>query len=464
MRSATDALAETLLDWGDNPVRFVNEALGATPEAWQAEALLTIAESDRLAVRSGHGVGKTTFLCWLILWWGLTRPNSKIGITAPAAPQIDAALWPDLKKWRTKLRDTVPGVGQILASWVEIKSDQIVFPGGNMAVARTARPDQPEALQGLHAENLLFLIDEASGVSEAVFEASQGALSTPGAKIVMTGNPTRTQGFFHDAFHRSRAYWSTMRVSSEDVSADRVDRKFIEEIAGKYGRDSNVYRVRVMGDFPTSEDDVVIPLHLCEAAVSRDVAIAGRRVIWGVDVARFGSDKSALAKRNGNTLIEPVRTWHGLDTMQLSGQVMREYLDAEFKPDVIAVDVIGVGAGVVDRLIEMGLPATGVNVAESPAVEPARFVRLRDELWFACRDWLAARDVRMPDDADTIAELTAVKYKLTSAGKILVESKDEMKRRGMPSPDRADAVVLTFAQSDLASQQMSYQPPVYFDS
>jgi hypothetical protein len=163
-------------------------------------------------------------------------------------------------------------------------------------------------------------------------------------------------------------------------------------------------------------------------------------------------------------MLEPVQWWRLPDLMQIAGTVYQEYVAAEEKPDDICVDVIGFGAGVVDRLREMGLPVTGINVAESPSVDGAKYMRLRDELWFKARGWFEGRDVKMPADEALIGELTGVKYHITSSGKLQVEGKDEMKKRGLRSPDLADAFNLTFAASDFAPMTTSYQPPVYFDS
>ena len=312
-------------------------------------------------------------------------------------------------------------------------------------MARTARRDQPEAFQGFHSDNMLFIIDEASGVEEAIFEAGQGAMSSKGAKTIMTGNPTRRSGTFYDAFHSARKFWQTMQVSCED--AERVDHEFVKEMEEKYGKESNIYRVRVLGEFPNSEEDAVIPLELIESAIHRDVGVTVEAsVIWGLDVARFGEDRSALAKRQGNHLMEPIKSWRGKDLMQLCGLIKSEYdrTNDPYKPAMICVDVIGLGAGVVDRLKEMGLPVYGVNVAECAAIGE-RYHKLKDELWFAMREWFEGRDVKMPEDQDLIAELSTPKYDITSQGKLKVESKNEIKSRGAPSPDLAEALMLSFA-------------------
>lgn len=213
--------------------------------------------------------------------------------------------------------------------------------------------------------------------------------------------------------------------------------------------------------FQATAKRAVMPATWVRAAVDRKVKPTGR-LVWGLDVARFGEDSSALARRRGNKLLAPVEVWHGLDTMETAGRVHVAWKEAEDKPDVIFVDVIGLGAGVVDRLAELGLPVIGVNAAEGSS-EEERFMRLRDELWWCGRDWFSARDCTMPPDEALIAELTSVQYGYTSSGKIKVQSKEEMKKAGMRSPDRADAFLLTFAQGGGRVGMSSYIPEPNYD-
>lgn len=222
----------------------------------------------------------------------------------------------------------------------------------------------------------------------------------------------------------------------------------------------------MLGDFPLSEDDAVIPLHLIESAVGRDVLPTESGVVWGLDVARFGDDTTALCKRRGNMMLEPCKEWKKLDLMQVVGRVMQEWelTPDDKKPGMINIDVIGLGAGVVDRLRELRMPVRGINVGETPSIDDKRFMRFRDELWFKARDWFYAKDVYIPRDDALISELVAPKYKIESSGKIKVESKDDMKKRGVKSPNRADAFCLTLAGGDNAAQmrgavaQLSYDP------
>lgn len=393
-------------------------------------------------------------LAWCILWWLTTRYPAKIACTANTSTQLSDVLWGELDKWYRLLPDE-------FRKYLELKSDRLELvedPKQCFAVARTARKEQPEAFQGYHSPNMLFIIDEASGVDDIIFEVGRGAMSSKGAKTVMTGNPTRTNGYFYNAFHSMKAFWYTMRVSCDD--SNQVSQKYIEEAKEEYGEDSNAFRVRVLGEFPVEGDDVVIPLHLVESAITREVEPVGEEV-WGLDVARFGDDRSALAKRVGNVLKEPVKWVKNKDLMHVAGWVVNEYNEAKNKPVAIFTDVIGVGAGVVDRLAEQGLPVSGINVAETPAFGD-KFMRLRDELWWNAREWFYKLDCKIPDDGALLAELTLPTYNFTSGGKIKVEGKDEVKKRtrktatGMgKSPDLADAFCLTFTNGILITRKPS---------
>jgi len=291
---------------------------------------------------------------------------------------------------------------------------------------------------------VLLVCDEASGIPESVFESAAGSMSGEHASTILLGNPTRSSGFFFDTHHRMADTWWTRKVSC--VDSPRVSEEFITEMKIRYGEDSNAYRVRVLGEFPLRDDDTAIPLDLVEAAQDRDIEIdKDVNVVWGLDVARFGSAASALAKRQGK-VIKAVQIWRGLDLMHLTGAVKAEYdaLEERDRPAEILIDSIGVGGGVVDRLVELGLPAIGINTAESPSMKGTYF-NLRAELWFKVKAFLEARDSKLPKDDKLLAELVSPRYKFTSSGKMQIESKDQMRKRGLPSPDRADAVCLCFA-------------------
>lgn len=440
---------KAILRWREGgPALFAQEVLGATPTDQQWEASREIVKTRRVSIRSGHGTGKSTFMAWCVLWFLACYFPAKVPCTAPTSHQLEDVLWSEIAKWHRKMGEKLPSLGRQF-EWSAGAFRMKNTPNESFAVARTSRPEKPEGLQGFHSENIMFLIDEASGVSDNVFEVAEGALSTDGAYVVMAANPTRQSGYFFDSHHKMRGSWSPLHWDGE--SSPLVSKSYIETMEKKYGRHSPIFKVRVKGDFVDGVDNV-ISLELCEAAKIRDVEVIKTHAVWGLDVARFGDDSSALAKRRGNVQLAPVREWYGKDTMQTVGIIKAEWdrTPTGERPAAINVDVIGIGAGVVDRLKELALPVVGVNVAESEAVnenQDRQFNRLRDELWWKSREWLEARDCKLADDDDTIGELTTPTYKILSNGLIKVEGKDELKARGVKSPNRADAWNLTFAET-----------------
>ena len=426
--------------WSKNPSLFVEGILGATPDTWQSEVMQAVADGNRgISIRSGHGVGKTSCLSWLALWWISSHYHAKVVITAPTSAQLHDALLPEAKSWLKQSAPEFRDMFNVKADRIELIAD----PERNFISARTSRAEQPDALQGVHADHVLLIGDEASGIPEQVYEAAGGSMSALHASMVLAGNPVRSSGYFFDTFHKLADRWKTFHVSCEDTS--RVSSEYVEECRLRYGEDSNIYRVRVLGEFPKGDDDTVIPLELVSEAVSRDVdPTAFGASVWGLDVARFGSDSSALCKRKGNAVTEPIRLWRNLDTMQLTGAIKAEYDITDEKPLEIFVDAIGLGAGVADRLRELKLPAYAINVSESPALGE-HYLNLRAELWYKAKSWLEGRDVRLPRDDLLKSELTTVRYNYTSSGRVKIESKSDLKKRGVASPDSADAFVLTFA-------------------
>ncbi len=435
---ANALLVAQLEAWYDDPDRFDRDVWpDDPPEGWQTKASALVVGHDRVAIRSGHGVGKSCWLARRIIWWAMTRNPWKVGCTAPSSGTMFDALWSELAKWHAKMPD---GLRQQL-EWKAERFEWVKAPAVSYAVAKTARRETPEALAGLHSENMLFLIDESPGVDDIIFETARGAMSTHGAKTIMTGNPTRLSGYFFDAFHKNRAHWATMKVGSHESS--RCNMAELRQWEEEYGIDSNFYRVRALGEFPTAEDDVIIPLHMVESAVGRDVQQIKSEEIWGLDVSRAGVDLCALAKRRGNIMVEPVKTWRSDDAMVSVGKVKMEYDAALVKPLQICVDSIGLGGPVADRLAELGLPVQCVNVSESHSSND-RYLRLRDEMWERAREWFYNRDCLIPRDEAFMGEISLVKWKPSSNGKMKVITKAEMKKDMGKSPDRSEAFCFTF--------------------
>lgn len=435
-------------------------------EQWQVDALTEFSRQwkarfvkpPRLAVKSGHGVGKTCFLSVLIIFVLMSSgPDTKVPVVANSMDQLRDGLWPEVLKWINHLPDE-------LKPFLEWQKEKVVVraaPEEAFAVRRTASKHRPEALAGMHARTVLAIFEEASGIPEETVETGAGILSTPGAALVCVGNPTRASGFFHKIFTapQFREEWSFLTVNCENVPRSRGH---IQTVINLFGKDSNKYRVRVLGEFPTRDDDVVIPLEDIEAACKRRVDAIHVHPVWGLDVSRFGDDRTPLIKRQGNKLLAAPIVWRNLDTTQIKNKIVHEYryTPNDEKPKAIAVDVIGIGAGVFDQLSRNpelaadGVDIIGVNVSES-APNDDTCHRLRDELWFKGRAWFKSQDCTffgVAKNADEqakidelVLELAAPTYDFTGSDKLIVASKDDMKKLVGRSPDLADAFLVSLA-------------------
>lgn len=452
----TNPFVEFGARYGNDWPLLVREVLGKEPDPEQAEVLVAVQNGERrISIRSGHGRGKTTTLVWLIVCTAMTRVPFRIVATAPTSPQLFDVLAADTKA----VFRTLPAAWQEV---FEVKSESIhhrANPDLCYISFKTSRAETPEAMAGVHLEEgwVLILGDEASGIPDAVYVAGHGSMSGRNATTVLAGNPVRTSGFFYDTHHglargskTDGTGWRTFHWScftAPDVLHPRITPDFVAEAEERYGLETNDYRVRVLGEFPRAEADAIIPYELIQLAVNRDVHPTLAPAIWGLDCARKGGDRSALAKRKGNTLLEPIKTWKDLELMDLTGRVKAEWdsTPADQRPVSICVDAIGMGAGVADRLGELGLPARSINVSESPAMKSDGYLNLRAELWYArVKQWFLERACTLNGDTETAAELGWAKQRYTSSGKLIGPDKDRIRKDHRKSPDRADAFALTF--------------------
>jgi phage terminase large subunit len=450
----------------NDPNLFVREVLGQTPDDWQADVLDMIAGTGkyekqvrRISIRSGHGVGKSCLASWALIWHQIFRFPQKSIVTAPSHSQLHDALGSEIRSWITALPAVIKDQLEVLSEQIRMKA----APNESFISFRVSRPEASETLAGVHSANVLLVCDESSGIAPVIFESAASSMSGENATTLLLGNPVRGQGFFYDTHNKLSKDWETRKVSCLD--SKRVSKEFINEISSRYSESSNQYRVRVLGEFPLADEDAIIPRHLVESSVGRDVEPIGGEVTIGVDVARFGSDSSAICLRQGNHLLgDGVSCKRGLDTMQVVGWVRSE-IDLLKKKKIevgeIMVDSIGLGAGVVDRLLEEGIPCRGINVSEAPSIKGGH-LNLRSELWEKARSWFEGRDVVIPNDERLIMELCSVRYGFSSTGKTKVESKDDIRRRlgSNASPDAADAFCLTFAGYAAHGKRTSWNKPL----
>lgn len=450
-------------------VYFAEVVLGMDLETWQLQVLEALDNGEtRISIRSGNGAGKTCLLGVIILHYLIFRNDVKIPVTAPSSGQLKDGLIPETRKWMQRLPD-------FLRDLLDTTQDRIYrkdSPEQNFASFRTARRETPEALQGIHATFVLCVVDEASAVPDEVYEAAQGTMSTPGSIFIMISNPTRLKGYFYKSHHSNKSRWRTFHVTSYDTS--RVDQGFIDQLAAEYGENSDQYRVKVLGEFPSRDEESLIPADIVRASFRRPIIPSYERVVVGIDVGR-GGDLSALCVRKGN-VIDQIEKQNYADTMQTVGWAA-EHLRALKRLDAVYVDSIGIGAGVADRLNELGFPVVGINVGEVAAMK-AKYPRLRDELWWTTKHWFETMSVaiNLPDDtpksiyAMIEEELTGPLQLFTSTGKDAVESKSQMRSRGLRSPNIADAICLTFAyegaigSGSFSTSQSAWKKPLIYSA
>ena len=416
-------------------VFFVRRVLGAKPTKQQMKVLIAIDEGKKkIAIKSGHGSGKSALMSWIILWAVLFFEDCKVPMTAPSAPQLTEILIPEVRKWKNALPE-------YLSKNIEILSEKVVnSENDSFAIARTARKENPDALQGFHATNIFFLIDEASGVPREVYEVVEGALTSDNAFAMMTGNPTRTEGYFYDSFHKNSWQWTRFTFNTEE--SENVSKKAIEDYKRKYGTDSDVYRVRVLGEFPRSSSNSVFTVHEIEEAIKRskeELDDYGHEV-WALDVADEGDDSSVLVKRKGKHF-HTIRKFRNFNGEQLKAMLLMEYRSAKVKPKYIFVDAVGVGAMLPHACNNIGLDMVIGVKASYNAMEKGIYYRKRAEWFFKLKDILP--DAKIPDDDEMIGDLSAITFTYTSDQLLAITQKKEIKSKLGRSPDIADAMAMS---------------------
>jgi phage terminase large subunit len=457
-----------MLSMGDSKEEALNKRLGKIIESFRYDALAfvrhvirpkTISKDQeaflnavsqyeaRVSVVSGTTTGKTATLAWVILWILSTRGKAKIPVTSTTEKQTINVLWPEIALWH---KEMIPEFrDRIMVSKERayvIGKESIVW-----AYPLVSRPESVEGFQGLHNPNLVIIADEASGIPQVIFDAMRGSVSTPGAKWIVAGNGVRASGPFYDSHHKTKEFWTCLSFSSLDSPFCSKD--YCASVAAEYGIDSNMYRVRVLGKFPKADDDTLIPFDWVEAALDRNVVpMPDSPRIAGLDPAGSGKDATGFLIRQDKRFSH-IQRWKGMDTMGIVGKVVQLWKEKAF--DKIMVDAIGIGSGVASRLIENGVPTGAINVAMSAITERERCHMLRDELWWKMRAMMenqlcgVVTEGSKPEDVDALVhELSTPKYKLNSAGKVVVENKDSLRKadRLGRSPDLADAACLTLAE------------------
>ena len=459
-----DAVAEC---YGD-PLKFVtlmfdwdhDDLMGFDgPDTWQRDVLKEIGKAVRkrkfngvapvdpirLATASGHGIGKSAITSWIILWIMATRPHAKGIVTANTSDQLRTKTWSELGKWRQRC---------LVGHWFEYNNGR-----GSMSLyhkenpeswrvdAQTCREENSEAFAGLHAANStpFYIFDEASAVPDKIWEVAEGGLTDGEPMFFTFGNPTRNSGRFHACFTRQAHRWSVRQIDSRD--AKMTNKKLIEEWRNDWGEDSDFFRVRVLGRFPKAGDMQFIPGDSVMDAMKRGPGryLGDDPLICGIDVARGGEDNCMIQFRRGkDALSEKVYRIPGeksRDSMKVVS--MLTMLLDRHKPDVTFLDETGLGGPICDRLVQLGYHVMGVNFG-GKADDDKHYRNKAAEMWARMRQWIIDGG-SIQDDPLLEMELTSREYTHNDKDQLVLERKDDMKKRGVRSPDWADALALTFA-------------------
>ncbi|MEN9360211.1 MAG: hypothetical protein RL095_1746 [Verrucomicrobiota bacterium] len=426
------------------------------PDDWAVDILTQIRDALRkprsqlkpifIAVASGHGIGKSCLVSWISLWSNMTCPDSKGLVTANTEAQLVTKTWPEISKWFELC---------LFKDWFKMTDGAIL--SRDPSCAKTWRFDKvtwsehnTEAFAGLHnqGKRLLLVFDEASNIADKVWEVAEGALTDKETEIIWVafGNPTRNSGRFFECFHARRARWITRQIDSRTVKI--TNKAVLADMVAENGEDSDFVKVRIKGQFPSSSTNQFLHREAVLAAQLREVTVYPHDpIVIGVDVARFGSDRSTIWTRRGDDCIyRPPLIFEGKDTMQLAAQVVR--LAAELHPDAIFIDGTGVGGGVIDRVRQLGWSV--IEVYNNGKATQRDFADWGAECWGNLKANLhRLRLPRLPAPGGAVDrlvdELCQREYHYDAQNRLKLESKDEMKKRGLASPDIADGLALTFA-------------------
>ena len=420
---------------GMSALEFVEEVLKESPYSKQREILkLVDSKAWRISVVGCNGSGKDWTTARIALWWVHRHSPAKAIVTGPTLRQVEDIVWNEVRAAHGKAADKLPG---------RMLKNRYVIDEETFALGFTT--NSPDKILGFHSPNLLAIITEAHAIPDDYYRAIRRLNPS---KLLLTGNPFSTDGVFYDSHHRHRNLWETVQIGADDtpnIEAGQIIHPGIvtlgdmENHKREWGEDSPVYIGSVLGQFPENLDEMVVPLSAARAAAERELEPEGE-VIVACDVAHKGHDHTVVIRRQGG-VARIVRRVRGYDTMEVSG-ILKSYCD-ESGVDVLVIDAVGVGAGVADRVREVGLKTARLeefNGGEN-AIRNDRFANRNAEVWWAMREFYLEGGLDTEDDANLIGQVSSRAYRVDSKGRIELQSKKTMK----DSPDEADALAMTFA-------------------
>ena len=439
--------------WMKDPVSFVEDNFKVIPDEWQRDVLIAFNNNQRLAMLASKGVGKTTILAWLCWYFLVTRSHPKIAATSISADNLSDGLWSEMSKWQQKSEFI-----KNQFEWTKTRIFLKQYPETWWMSARTwakgsNSEQQANTLAGLHADNIMFVLDESGGIPSGVMAAAEAALANDmgdntDAKLVQAGNPTHLEGPLYSAWGKERKLWHVTEINSDPENpkrSPRVSKEWAQQQIDKYGKDSPWVLVNVFGRFPPSSLNALLGYEEVEAAMNRkifadDYINAQKRL--GVDVSRFGDDSTIIFPRQGLQAHRCVEM-RNARTNEIASRLIAAKI--KWSSEVEYIDGTGgFGSGVVDNLIQKGFHPQEIHFS-SKADDP-RYFNKRAEMWFRMAEWIK-RGGCLPKDEQLLRELVAPEYYFKN-GKLILEDKDLIKEKIGFSPDRADALALTFSDEE----------------
>lgn len=474
-------LARTALDrWRDDPVRFATEALGVS-RIWskQDELLRAAAVHRKIAVRSGQKTSKTFSIAIIALWWALTRRRARVILLSPSARQIKINIWSELANLRAEAADRrefdaygTPRTRALMplgGDWHDSPETGWKFPANRSEIVGFVSND-PERLRGLSGPDQLYIVDEASGVPDEIFSSIDGNLAGGGGLLAIS-NPVHSNGWYGECF-KEGSKWHQIEISS--IEASQVDppipglatKAFIEEKRHEWGENSAEWHAKILGRFPPATVDGVISRTLVDRATKDwpPTPQTDDPLQLGVDVARFGGDRSAIAWSRG-LWATVAKVLNGSNVVEVSEEVLA-VIRAVARPDEtvrVLIDAVSIGAGVADILrthetVELANGGTCVlevvDVQAAGSSPDQRCSRMRDAIWIAMKEWLEAGG-KIPDRPELVSDLTAPTLGYDIANRWKVEDKKSMKQRIGRSTDVADAVTMSVYRAEVATLEWS---------
>jgi phage terminase large subunit len=446
-------LAKEISAWRETPAKFVRDVFDTEPDEWQLEVLSSFPVNNRIAMKASKGVGKSTVLAWCAWNFLVTRLHPKIAATSISGDNLSDGLWTEMAKWQAK--------SPLLTKLFHWTKTRIVLKDSPEQWWMSARTwpkgadssQQANTLAGLHADYLLFILDEVGGIPDAVMAAAEAGLASGiETKILMAGNPTHRTGPLYRACSTEARLWKVTNINSDPENpkrSPRVSAQWAKEQIEKYGADNPWVKVNVFGEFPDSSLNSLLGPDEVMAAMNRrvnkeDFDFAQKRL--GVDVARFGQDRTVLFPRQGLMSFKPVEM-RNARTQDIASRIA--LAKAKWGTELELVDGTGgFGAGVIDMLLQAG--HSPLEIHFSGKADDSRFLNKRAEMWFRMSEWVK-KGGSLPQVPEMIQELTEPTYTFQN-GKFQIEPKEQIKERLGFSPDMGDALALTFSLAELPSR------------